>query len=59
MSSYDLKTKTYRVAKDIDVSSLLFLWSVDLLRRRTAEILRKSIVIEDEGQSLKPLRFWQ
>ena len=50
MSVSDLKTKSYRMGKNIDVSRLLFLWSVDLLRRRTAEILQKSIAIEDPSE---------
>jgi hypothetical protein len=41
LSSKDL-TRRYRLGKNIDASRWLFLWSVDLLRRRTTEILEKN-----------------
>jgi hypothetical protein len=55
-SADDLKTKSFSIGKNVNVSKLLFLWSVDLLRTRTEAILQKSVAVENARQEFSGKR---
>jgi hypothetical protein len=38
------------LGKSVDVSRMLFFWSVDLLRRKTAECLEKNLAVQNARQ---------